>query len=77
MTIGGLSGLRMDGVVASATACGFSLRPAGGRARLYLLDLPGGSVRVLGIAVSADEDSFETVLERAEPVIHSVEFHAP
>ena len=77
VTIGGLSGMQMDGVVPKATECGLVLQPAFGRARLYLLDLPGGSARVLGIAVHADDDSFETVLEWAAPVIESVEFHAP
>lgn len=48
----------------------------GDRARLYLLDLPGGSARVLAIAVITDEDSFETVLEFAAPVVDSIEFHA-
>ena len=38
------------------------------RARLYLLDLPGGSeARVLAIAIITDEDSFETVLEFGGP----------
>lgn len=78
VTIGGLSGLQMDGVIAHATTPCVFLDPSGTRrARLYLLDLPGGSARVLAIAVSADEDSFETVLEWATPVIDSIEFHAP
>ena len=48
----------------------------GDRARLYLLDLPGGSARVLAIAVITDVDSFETVLESAAPIVDSIEFHA-
>ena len=81
VTIGGLSGLRMDGVVAAPSACGpllGSTSLAGvPRARLYLLDLPGGSARVLAVSVHADEDSFEAVLELAAPVVDSIEFHAP
>ena len=78
VTIGGLSGLQMDGVIAHATTPCVLLQPSGGpRARLYLVDLPGGPARVLAIATSADEDSFETVLSWAMPVIDSIEFHAP
>ncbi len=77
VTIGGRSGLQMDGVVALRTSCGVLLEPVGGRARLYLFDLPGGSARVLGIAISADLDSFETVLEWAMPIVDSIEFHTP
>jgi hypothetical protein len=48
------------------------------RARLYLLDLPGGSqARVLALVTITDEDSFETVLEFAAPIVESIEFHAP
>jgi hypothetical protein len=47
----------------------------GDRARLYLLDLPGGSARVLAIAVIGDEDSFETVLGFAAPIVDSIEIH--
>ena len=46
------------------------------RARLYLLDLPGGSARVLALAVITDEDSFDTVLEFAAPIVDSIELHA-
>jgi hypothetical protein len=42
-----------------------------------MLDLPGGSARVLVIVVAADEDSFETLLEWAAPIVESIEFHAP
>jgi hypothetical protein len=45
------------------------------RARLYLLDLPGGSARVLAIAIISDEDSIEYVLELAAPIVDSIEFH--
>jgi hypothetical protein len=45
------------------------------RARLYLLDLPGGSARVLAIAIISDEDSIEHVLELAAPIVDSIEFH--
>jgi len=48
------------------------------RARLYLLDLPpGGSARVLAIAVMSDEDSFERALSIAAPIVESIEFRAP
>jgi hypothetical protein len=46
------------------------------RARLYLLDLPGGSARVLAIAIIDSEDSFERALELAAPIVDSIEFHA-
>jgi hypothetical protein len=45
------------------------------RARLYVLDLPGGSARVLAIAIISDEDSIEHVLELAAPIVDSIEFH--
>jgi hypothetical protein len=45
------------------------------RARLYLVDLPGGSARVLTIAMITDEDSFETVLRWAAPIVDSIEIH--
>ncbi len=48
----------------------------GDRARVWLMDLPEGSgARVLTIAVITDEDSFETVLKSAMPVIRSVGVH--
>jgi hypothetical protein len=47
------------------------------RARVYLLDLPGGSAQVLALVTIADEDSFETVVEAVTPVVDSIEFHAP
>jgi hypothetical protein len=48
------------------------------RARLYLLDLPEGSAaRVLALATITDEDSFETVLESAKPIVDSIEVHTP
>jgi hypothetical protein len=45
------------------------------RARLYLLDLPGGSARVLAIAIMSDADSFEHALKVAAPIVNSIEFH--
>jgi hypothetical protein len=47
------------------------------RARLYLLDLPRGSARVLAIAIMSDEDSFERALGLAAPTVDSIQFHAP
>jgi hypothetical protein len=48
----------------------------GYRMRLYLLDLPEGlSVRILAIAIVAPESSFERVVEAAQPILDSFEFH--
>jgi len=56
---------------------GVGLEP-GKRMRLFLLDLPEGlSARILAIAVSAPEADFEHVVEAAEPIVDSLEFHAP
>jgi hypothetical protein len=50
----------------------------GERMRLYLLDLPEGmSARILAITISAPEPDFEHVMEAAEPIVDSIEFHAP
>jgi len=93
VTIGGRSALQMDVVLApGASSCSWSEpevsgssplllehAPFGGldRARLYLLDLPGGSeARVLAIATITDEDSFATVLGFAAPIVDSIEFRA-
>jgi hypothetical protein len=84
VTIGGTSALQMDVLLApgaGASSCPWLLLkhasfPVGAdRARLYLLDLPGGSARVLAIATISDEDSFETVLDWAAPIVDSIEFH--
>ena len=68
-------------LAAPAGTCSRLLEPSpfagGDRARLYLVDLPGGSTRVLVIAVAADDDSFQTVLEWATPVVASIEIHTP
>jgi hypothetical protein len=49
----------------------------GQRMRLYVLDLPEGlSARILAIAISAPDASFEHVMEAAEPIVDSIEFHA-
>lgn len=48
------------------------------RARLYLIDLPpGGSARVLAVAIMSDEDSFEHALRVAVPIVESIAFRAP
>jgi hypothetical protein len=44
--------------------------------RLYLVDLPGGSARILSIVISAPESDFESVLEQAAPILDSFEFHS-
>ena len=41
----------------------------------YLVDLPGGSARILSIAIVAPESSFESVVEAAAPILDSFEFH--
>ena len=45
------------------------------RARLYLLDPPGGTARVMAIAIFSDEDSFGRALDVAAPIVESIEFH--
>jgi hypothetical protein len=48
---------------------------SGSRMRLYLLDLPGGSQRILAISVVSPEARFEQVVGAAAPILDSVEFH--
>lgn len=46
--------------------------------RLCLLDFPGGSnARVLAIATITAENSLETLVGYAAPIVDSIEFHAP
>ena len=53
----------------------YALEP-GLRQRLYLVDLPEGmSLRTLAITVTAHESRFEEVIEEAQPIIDSIEFH--
>ena len=47
----------------------------GDRGRLYVLDLPGGSVRALVIMITAPEAIFERTVKAAAPVVDSFEFH--
>jgi hypothetical protein len=47
----------------------------GDRMRLYLVDLPGDSARILAIAIIADESDFDSVVELAAPVLDSFGFH--
>jgi hypothetical protein len=84
ITIGGVRALQMDVInVAGAIACEGRPRVAvsryepapGDRMRLYLVDLPGGSARILSIAIIADESDFDSVVELAAPVLESFEFH--
>ena len=87
VTVGGRPALKLELLRAPASTCGLLLEPSplagqgrftgSDRARLYLIDLPGGSHRVLAIVIAADDDSFQTVLEWAAPVVLSIEFHAP
>jgi hypothetical protein len=48
----------------------------GDRMRLYLVDLPSGSARILSIAIVASESDFDGVVESAQPVVDSFEFHS-
>ena len=96
-SVGGIDALRMDVVAApGASVCdrplvvlkfgtgfGFDLLRTD-RMRLYLLDLPGGSARILAIAmiardpygeVEVPEPDFEHVVEVATPIVDSFEFH--
>ncbi|MBA2633152.1 MAG: hypothetical protein H0U86_09175 [Chloroflexi bacterium] len=48
----------------------------GKRLRLFLVDLPEGmSMRTLAVTIVAPDERFEEVLEEAEPIIDSIEFH--
>jgi hypothetical protein len=92
-TVGGLDALRIDVVAApGAIDCGdgdtgplvlteressaWRLDGAN-RMRLYVLDLPGGSARVLVIAIVASESEMDRVADEATPVLDSIEFHLP
>jgi hypothetical protein len=83
--VGGVEALRMDVVAApGARVCDgwiagspvvteTSVEP-GSRMRLYLLDLPGGSARILAVAIVAPEPRFEQVAEAAAHIVDSFEF---
>jgi len=92
VTIAGLPALQLDVALApGARPCPWSEPEVSGtnplllahapfmgvnRARLYLLDLPGGSgASVLALVTISDDDSLETVLEWAAPVVGSIEIH--
>jgi hypothetical protein len=45
--------------------------------RVYLLDVPAGSSRIVAVVVFGFERNFDEVLEAAAPVLDSLEFHAP
>jgi hypothetical protein len=57
----------------------------GSRMRLYLIDTPWrdeqwgypGSRQVVAVWVVAPEKRFQHVLEAAQPILESIEFHAP
>jgi hypothetical protein len=88
--VAGIEALRMDVVAATgASVCQrvgppLVLRPGSAvtagylppeqRMRLYLLDLPGGSTRILAIAIVAQQSSFEDVVQAAMPIVDSFEF---
>ncbi len=81
--VGGVEVLAMDiTLTAGASVCEVTGGPGrgdlvqGSRMRLYLIDLPEGSAtRTLAISVVASEARFEAVLQAAEPIIDSIEFH--
>ena len=83
VTIGGIPALQVDVVATGPNPCFILLKDApftigSDRARLFLLDLPAGSrARILAIATITDEDSFETVVGTAKPIVDSIEIHAP
>jgi hypothetical protein len=81
-TVGGAPALQMDVVTtAGALVCdgwprfAVTILEPGSRMRLYLVDLPGGSARILAIAIIASDADFERVLEAATPIVDSFEFH--
>ncbi|HEX9716930.1 MAG TPA: hypothetical protein VGA93_03205, partial [Actinomycetota bacterium] len=88
VVVGGIPALQMDVVAAQgASVCEDVPAPMvlsdidlneRNRMRLYLLDLPEGmSARILAITISAPEANFERVVEAAEPIVDSIEFHEP
>jgi hypothetical protein len=85
-SVGGVEALRMDVVPApGARVCDgwVAVTPVvtetgvepGSRMRLYLLDLPGGSARILAVAIVAPAEHFEQVVDAATPILDSFEFH--
>jgi hypothetical protein len=83
VSVGGIPALQVDVVTRGPNPCFALLEDApftigSDRARLILLDLPAGSTaKVLAIATITDEDSFETVVAAAQPIVDSIEIHAP
>ena len=94
VSVGGIDALRMDVVAApGAGVCDTPLVFARAqllptdRTRLYLVDVPGRSARVLAIAliardpgggkVEVSQQDFEQVVEAATPIVESIEFHTP
>ena len=89
--VGGIDALRLDvTAVPGASTCVagnvpvvsvYNREPAwgtlhpGNRGRLYVLDLPAGSVRTLVIMITAPEAAFERVVQAAAPVVESFELH--
>jgi hypothetical protein len=89
-TIGGIPALQIDVLLApGAVECPWQLTNVSATTpvllkqtpisedqlvRLYLLDLPGGSARVLAIVILHAD--VENALELAAPIVDSIEFHA-
>jgi hypothetical protein len=44
--------------------------------RIYLLDVPAASTRILAVVMYGDDRSFEDLVDAAAPVLDSFEFHA-
>lgn len=86
VTVGGRPALRLDVEQApGASLCdewGQTLVLTAGlvdessRMRLYLVDLPGTSIRTLAIALTAAKEDFERVMTGEAPLLDSFEFHA-
>jgi hypothetical protein len=75
--IAGLDGLQMDVDVGDYSCWGMwgPDQLGGWRTRLYLIDYPGPLAQILMIAVIAEEEAFEQVLEAATPIVESLEIH--
>ncbi len=79
--IAGIDALQIDGVVSSQWDTNWALcysmwttDAQSFRIRLYLMDHPGESAKVITIAVIALETQFERVLEQTTPIVESLEF---
>jgi hypothetical protein len=81
VTIGGIPAMQVDVMLGpDAIVCLLKnapfVQPGQDWARLYLLDLPGGSSRVLAIAICSSEEDHQRAPVVAAPYVDSIEFHA-